>query len=178
MDSEQLKKFREGDHATFNRIMEHYQKPIYYFIFRMTGNATDAEDLTQDTFVKAYLERENFRGDSAINTWIYRIAANLTKNHLRWHSIRRYATLDTVLQFFTGDSGEDSGEDREILEKRLLHYVRQLPARQRSVFILKYYDGLTHEEIADILEISLSASKTNFHYAVKTLKEIVDQHHE
>jgi len=178
MDSEQLKKFREGDHATFNRIMEQYQKPIYYFIYRMTGNATDAEDLTQDTFVKAYLERENFRGESAVNTWIYRIAANLTKNHLRWHSIRRYATLDAVLEFFSGESGENPVAEREILEKRLLRFVQQLPARQRSVFILKYYNGLSHEEIAHILEISLSASKTNFHYAVKSLKEIADKNHE
>jgi len=176
MDSELLKKFKAGDHATFNRIMEQYQKPIYYFIYRMTGNAKDAEDLTQDTFVKAYLERERFRGDSAINTWIYRIAANLTKNHLRWHSLRRYAPLDAVLQFFFPESEESHYETMEALEEHLLDYVQQLPSRQRSVFVLKYYNGLTHEEISNILKISLGASKTNFHYAVKTLKEIVRKH--
>lgn len=176
MDSEQLKKFKAGDHTTFNRIMEKYQKPIYYFIYRMTGNAKDAEDLTQDTFVKAYLEREQFRGDAAINTWIYRIAANLAKNHLRWYSIRRHISLDAIAQFFSPESEEDQTIKTETLEAHLLDYVQELPARQRSVFVLKYYNRLTHEEISDILDISLSASKTNFHYAVKSLKEIVSRH--
>jgi len=173
MDEETLKKFHDGDHTTFNKIMQEYQKPIYYFILRMTGNVKDAEDITQETFVKAYTERQNFRGDSAVNTWIYRIAANLSKNHLRWNSIRNHLAIDKMADLLTSDTDSSRYEAIETLESELIPYLEELPPRQRSVFILKYFDGLSHEEVANILSISVSSSKTNFHYAVKSLKEMI-----
>ncbi len=173
MDAETLHKFQAGDHVTFNRIMREYQKPIYYFILRMTGNVNDAEDLTQETFVKTYLERSKFRGDSSINTWIYRIAANLTKNHLRWKSIRNYLPLDTIARVLTATSENSQYEEIALREKDLLNHLQALSPQQRSIFLLKYFHGLSHKEVARILDISVSSSKTNFHYAVKSLKEMV-----
>ncbi len=173
MDAGTLHKFQAGDHTTFTMIMREYQEPIYHFILRMTGNPKDAEDLTQETFVKTYLERTKFRGDSSINTWIYRIAANLTKNHLRWRSIRHYLPLDALARMVTAPSDDTRYEEIELREKNLLKYLQQLSPRQRSVFLLKYFHRLSHQEVANILDISVSSSKTNFHYAVKSLKELV-----
>ncbi len=174
MDAETLHKFRSGDHKTFNTIMTEYQQPIYYFLYRMTGNEKDAEDLTQEAFVKAYLERENFRGDSAINTWIYRIAANLARNHLRWHALRRYIPIDSIARLFASGEETSSREEVEYMEKSLLKFLPHLPPKQRLVFILKYFHRLTHAEIARIAGISMASSKTNFHYAVNTLKQLVE----
>jgi len=173
MDADTLHKFQAGDHTTLNIIMREYQEPIYYFILRMTGNVHDAEDLAQETFVKTYLERSKFRGDSSINTWIYRIAANITKNHLRWRSIRHYLPLDALARVLTATAEDTRYEEIESHEKDLLNHLQELSPRQRSVFLLKYFHRLSHQEVANILDISVSSSKTNFHYAVKSLKELV-----
>lgn len=170
MDSEKLQKYRNGDADTFNAIMDEYQQPIYYYIIRMVGDQTDAEDLTQETFVKAYTEREKFRGDASIKTWLYRIASNLAKNHLRWRSVRNFLSLDNQYPVLsTTDESEEF--DTPAREKELLGYLQSLSPRQRSVFILKYFNGLSHKEIGRILGISEGSSRTNFHYAVNSLKE-------
>lgn len=171
MDHQTLRKFHDGDQQTFNRIMMEYQQPLYYYIFRMVGNAEDAQDVLQETFVKAYTKRESFRGDSQINTWLYSIASNLAKNHLRWSSIRRFITIGPNEHQLPAD--DDFQEQVEEMEEELLQYLDELPRKQRSVFILKYFDGLSHREIASILDISEASSKTNFHYATKTLQELV-----
>jgi RNA polymerase sigma-70 factor (ECF subfamily) len=171
MESDQLKKYRQGDHEFFRQIMDELQKPIYYFLYRYVGNAGDAEDLTQETFVKAYTERDTFRGDSQLSTWIYRIATNLAKNHLRWRSVRNFLTLEALQNSATEDSAE--AFERSQREHEIINRLQNLPKTQRSVFILKYFNELSHQEISDILGISLSSSKTNFHYAVKSLKNMI-----
>ncbi|MBD3273795.1 MAG: sigma-70 family RNA polymerase sigma factor [Candidatus Marinimicrobia bacterium] len=171
MEPDQLKKYRQGDHEYFRQIMDELQKPIYYFLYRYVGNAGDAEDLTQETFVKAYTERDKFRGDSQISTWIYRIATNLAKNHIRWRSIRNFLTLDALQGSLVEEP--ESEVEREHREHEIMNHLQHLPKTQRSVFILKYFNELSHQEISDILGISLSSSKTNFHYAVKSLKKTI-----
>jgi len=179
MNSEIIQKYREGDHAAFNQIMLEYQQPIYFYILRMVGNPGDAEDLTQEAFVKVYTERQNFRGDSAINTWIYRIATNLTRNFLRWRSIRKFVTLDSTRDSLFDAADELQKETREEREKVLLKHLQNISDKQRSVFVLKYFNELSHQEIARILNISEGSSKTNFHYAVKSLKALIQEdHHE
>ena len=171
MEPDQLKKYRQGDHEYFRQIMDELQKPIYYFLYRYVGNAGDAEDLTQETFVKAYTERDKFRGDSQLSTWIYRIATNLAKNHLRWRSVRNFLTLEALQNLVNEESEEDV--EREHREHEVMNRLQDLPKTQRSVFILKFFNELSHQEISDILGISLSSSKTNFHYAVKSLKNMI-----
>ena len=175
MKPETLRKYHAGDHKTFNEIMNRYQEPIYYFILRMVANEEDARDLTQETFVKAYTERKKFRGDSAVNTWIYRIASNLTKNHLRWRSIRNFISMDSAQGQLPVVSLETDDSTTVERERELLKHLQDLSPRQRSVFILRYFNELSHGEIAQILSISESASKTNFHYAVSALSEKVQE---
>ena len=173
MTPERLRKYHAGDHETFNRIMEEFQEPIFYFVLRLVGNSADAEDLTQETFVKAYTERKKFRGDSAINTWIYRIAANLAKNHLRWRALRNFVSLDSVFAEVLNVREDNSSEEIAERESELLIHLQELSPKQRSVFILRYFNELSHKEIAQIMNMSESSSKTNFHYAVTALKEMV-----
>ena len=171
MEPDQLKKYRQGDHEFFRQIMDELQKPIYYFLYRYVGNAGDAEDLTQETFVNGYTERDKFRGDSQLSTWIYRIATNLAKNHLRWRSVRNFLTLEALQNAVIEESTEDFEWGQR--EHEIMNRLQDLPKTQRSVFILKYFNELSHQEISDILGISLSSSKTNFHYAVKSLKNMI-----
>lgn len=171
MEPDQLKKYRQGDHEFFRQIMDELQKPIYYYLYRYVGNAGDAEDLTQETFVKAYTERDKFRGDSQLSTWIYRIATNLAKNHLRWRSVRNFLTLEALQNQIVEESEEEL--ERGKREHEIMKHLQSLPKTQRSVFILKYFNELSHQEVSHILGISLSSSKTNFHYAVTSLKTMV-----
>ena len=173
MDPQTLRKFHEGDEHTFSRIMQEYQQPLYYYIYKMVGNGEDARDILQETFVKAYTKRESFRGDSQVNTWLYSIAGNLAKNHLRWRSIRRFVTLGP--DEYELPAEELSPDEIDAMKAELLRYLDHLPRRQRSVFLLKYYHGLSHREVAAILDISEASSKTNFHYATKTLREVVKE---
>lgn len=173
MTPEALRKYHAGDHTIFNEIMTEFQDPIYFFILRMVANEHDAEDLTQETFVKAYTERNKFRGDSAINTWIYRIAANLAKNHLRWRSIRNFISVDHAKDQLPTTSLDSQSDVTAAREQELLSHLQDLSARQRSVFILRYFQGLAHKEIAQVLGISEGSSKTNFHYAMTALTQKV-----
>jgi len=171
MDSQTLRKFYEGDAQVFNTLMQEYQQPLYYYLYRMVGNAEDAQDLLQETFVKAYTKRKSFRGDAQVQTWLYSIAGNLAKNHLRWRSIRRFVNVEESEHLIPEDEVNPTEVDE--MEQELFQYVQQLPERQRSVFILKYFHGLQHQEIAHILDISEGSSKTNFHYATKTLQALI-----
>ncbi len=171
MDSHTLRKFYEGDEQIFNQLMRDYEKPLYYYLYRMVGNAEDAQDLLQETFVKAYTKRKSYRGDAKVPTWLYSIAGNLAKNHLRWRSVRRFVAVEDSEHLFPAEESNPGEIDQ--MEKTLLHFLQELPDRQRSVFILKYFQGLQHQEIAHILDISEGASKTNFHYATKTLQALI-----
>jgi len=173
MDSTTLEKYRNGDPQLFNEIMNEYQQPVYYYLIRMLRNEHDAEDITQETFVKAYTERKKFRGEASIKTWLFQIASNLAKNHLRWHSIRSFISLNSRYPSLT--SPDESGNEQTQREQRLLKHLQHLSPRQRSVFILKYFNRLSHREIARIMDISEASSKTNFHYAVNALKDRIQE---
>ncbi|MCF7804849.1 MAG: RNA polymerase sigma factor [Candidatus Marinimicrobia bacterium] len=173
MEPEQLQKYHAGDHKTFNRIMAEYQEPIYFFLLRMVGNEEDAQDLTQETFVKTYTERKKFKGNSAVNTWIYRIAANLAKNHLRWRSIRNFIPVDHAGDELVNMTNDESADELEAREQELLMHLQSLSKTQRSVFILRYFNQLSHREVAQVMGVSEASSKTNFHYAVTALKDQV-----
>ncbi|HTY09161.1 MAG TPA: sigma-70 family RNA polymerase sigma factor [Candidatus Edwardsbacteria bacterium] len=158
-----IDRFRSGDTAAFNEIVRAHQREIYNLAYRLTGNAEEAKDLTQDVFLRAYRALPGFRGDSAIKTWLYRIAIN-QGNSWRRKLFRQPLPLEDAEQL-PAHQNEDPG-----LALAVKQAVARLPYKQRSVFVMHQYQGLKHEEIARITDRTVGSVKANYFHAVEKLR--------
>ena len=177
-DKELLALYQSGQkEQMFNELVRRYQKRIYWVTRRMVKRHEDADDIAQDVFVKAYTALENFRGDSNIYTWLYRIAVNLSINHLRKQKVRNAVDLDDYLPFLAKDAEQDSSIVRRENISLIEQAIQILPEKQRAVFIMRYYDEMPYEQISAILGTSVGGLKANFHHAVKKVAAYVKKHH-
>jgi RNA polymerase sigma-70 factor, ECF subfamily len=156
----------------FTILMDTWKEQIYWHIRRLVVSHEDAEDVLQETFIKAYLYAGSFNGDSRIYTWLYRIATNecirLFRKRQKKEFKKTVLTEKLSAEFVTEDI--ESGDD--ILAKFQLA-VLQLPEKQRVVFNLRYYDGMNYEEISQVLNTSVNSLKTSYHYAYEKLKDFM-----
>jgi RNA polymerase sigma-70 factor (ECF subfamily) len=170
-DQALVRGFKAGDEGAFNELVRRYQGRVYGLACRMVRDPSDAEDISQEVFVKAYQGLRGFREDSAVYTWLYRITANLCVNHLRRKKIRESLSYEAIAGWL---AGRGAGPDREMARGEVgaavEEAVARLPPRQRTVFILRQYEGLSHEEIAEALKRSVGAVKANYFHAVKRLQ--------
>lgn len=172
-DSRLLEEFRNEAtrQRAFRLLIEKYQKRIYWHIRKMVIDHDDADDLTQETFVKVWHHLENFRSDAQLYTWIYKIATNeclgfLNKKRRRYflpiHNVER----DLERKLTTSDLIK--GDEIQIkLQKAIL----KLPEKQRLVFNMKYFDEMKYEDMSEILGTSVGALKASYHLAVKKIEE-------
>ncbi len=155
----------------FRQLIETYQKPVYQVIRRMVLIHEDADDLTQNTFIKAYKALDRFEGNSTLFTWLYRIATNESLTFLEKKKKRFFFSLEDhqeKLESYVDQSPSLTGEEIQVkLQKTLL----KLPDKQRLVFHLKYEEDLTYEEIAQITGTSVGALKASYHHAVKKIEQ-------
>lgn len=177
-DKELLELYHSGrKEQMFNELVRRYQKRIYWVARRMVKRHEDADDIAQDVFVKAYSALENFRGESNIYTWLYRIAVNLSINHIRKQKVRNAVELDEYLPFLAKDADQDSKIVRRENVSLIESAIGTLPEKQRAVFIMRYYDEMPYEQISAILGTSVGGLKANFHHAVKKVAAYVKKHH-
>jgi RNA polymerase sigma factor (sigma-70 family) len=174
-DAEILTKFSvvETKNFAFNQLVNIYQQKIYWHIRKMVIDHDDADDLTQETFIKAWKGLENFKGESQLFTWLYRIATNECLNHLTKKKRRFFLPINDLTEELSNkidDSVLISGEEIQLkLQKALL----TLPDKQRLVFNMKYYDEMKYEEIAEITGTSVGALKASYHLAVKKVEDFL-----
>jgi RNA polymerase sigma-70 factor, ECF subfamily len=156
---------------TFQDVYKEFQPKIHRYLCRLVG-PDEADDLAQDVFVKVSQALPEFRGDSTMSSWIYRIARNSAVDRLRSRSARRLAEapLDREYAASGGPPAAEQGVFRKEMRDCLDQYIAKLPARYRSVFILSEDEGLTNPEIADALGISLPAVKITLHRARRRLQ--------
>jgi RNA polymerase sigma-70 factor (ECF subfamily) len=152
--------------------MHRYQERVYWVARRIVGGHEDADDVTQETFVKAYLALGEFRGDSSFFTWLYRIAVNLSLNTIRKRQVLSYLHESELLGRFL-PSHDDPSErvEQEETATLLERAIAQLPEKQRAVFVLRYHDELSYEEIAKILKTSIGGLKANYFHALRKVRE-------
>ena len=160
-----------GDRSAFDPIVDRYRRQIYNVCFRFTGSHADASDLAQDTFIRAYRGLRGFRGQSALGTWLYRIAVNVCLNRTASNAPREESLRPEHLE------GAIEPPDRRLLREERAERVRaaiaRLPNKQRAALILRVYHDLRHDEIARVLGSSVGAVKANFFHALINLKKLL-----
>jgi RNA polymerase sigma-70 factor (ECF subfamily) len=174
-DKELLDKIRNPDTRNygFNMLVRSYQQRVYWHVRKMVIDHDDADDLTQEVFIKIHKHIDGFREDAQLFTWIYRIATNECLSFLNRKKKRFFLPIGDVTAELSGklDSGHNlSGDDIQIrLQKALL----KLPDKQRVVFNMKYFEDLSYEEIAQITDTSVGALKASYHHAVKKIEDLL-----
>ncbi|MBK8226619.1 MAG: sigma-70 family RNA polymerase sigma factor [Flavobacteriales bacterium] len=171
-DAELLALFRkeESRHYAFNLLVRQYQRRLYAFIRRMVTDHDEAQDVLQETFIKAWHGLDGFRAESQLFSWLYRIAHNECLNHLRKAKRRVFVSNDAVIERLstTLDSSEHFSGDA--IQRKLQAAVMRLPAKQRAVFTMKYFDALKYEDMSRVTGTSVGALKSSFHIAVKKIE--------
>lgn len=170
-DLELVEDFKNGKIEGFNELVKRYQQKVYWLVRRTLGNHEDADDVTQEVFVRVYESLKNFRGEANVYTWMYRIATNLSLNALRKRQLRTFVGLETVERHLatTEDDALGQFEKREY-DAALRQAIDRLPPRQRLVFTMRYYDEMPYEEMAKILKRSIGGLKANYFHAVKKIQ--------
>ena len=174
-DIELLQQFRitGTKHLAFTRIVEKYQKKLYYHIKKMVIDHDDTNDLLQNTFVKVWNSLDKFREDSQLYTWMYRIAINESLTFLKQKSKRRLHRIDDVEHELHDKSGNSEYFNSGQLEMKLQQAIVALPAKQQQVFTMRYYDRMKYEEMSQLLGTSVGALKASYHHAVAKVEKYI-----
>ena len=157
----------------FSLLVEEHRQSVYWLIRRMVSDHHDADDLTQDTFVKVWNNLESFRGDSKLFTWIYRIAANEALAHLRKARLRKRIPFADVEYRMHHDLHDDRYYSGTQIQMKLQQAIDRLPPRQKLIFSMRYYENLSYENISEILGITEGALKASYHHAVKKIENFL-----
>jgi len=176
-DKELLRKIRnpETQHYGFNLLVRAYQQRIYWHVRKMVIDHDDADDLTQEVFIKIHRAIGNFREDSQLFTWIYRIATNECLTFLNRKRRRFFLPLEDVGKELSSKIDSSSGMGEDEIQKKLQKALLTLPDKQRLVFNMKYFDDLPYEAIAEITKTSVGALKASYHHAVKKIEDYLTQ---
>lgn len=160
--------------SLFRSLVDRYSESLYWHIRSLVGSHEDADDLVQETFVKAWKALPEFRGDSAVHTWLWRIATNEALGFLRKQKVRaalQFQRLDAEAERVVDSDPWFDGDDAQ---RRLARSVMALPAKQRAVFCMRYFEELSYEEIARITGTSVGALKASYHIAAEKIKITLD----
>jgi RNA polymerase sigma factor (sigma-70 family) len=175
-----VQQVQAGDVAAFDRLILKYRERVLGIIYHMTSNREDAADLTQDAFIKAFQSIHRFQGQSAFFTWLYRIAVNSALSHLRKHRLRSFFSLEKIdgdepvsreiIDALTDKSGADRDTYVRELQEKLNEAMQKLSIKHRTVVTLFEIDGLSHQEIAEVMETSVGTVRSRLHYAKQLLQ--------
>ncbi|MBO5272830.1 MAG: sigma-70 family RNA polymerase sigma factor [Muribaculaceae bacterium] len=172
-DLELVARLREPStcREAFGDVIKRYSEPLYWQIRRMVNNHDDANDLLQNTFMKAWGSIEHFRGEAKLSTWLYKIAINESITFLERERKRQNISLDDEESFLINTIEADEFIDGDELALLLRKAIATLPEKQRLVFNMKYYDEMKYEQMSEILGTSVGALKASYHLAVKKIEQ-------
>jgi len=175
-EAEILERAQKGEIAAFQEIVERYKKNVYYLALDLTGNHEDAEDLSQDVFIRAYQSIARFRGEAKLSSWLYRITVNTHINSKRKKSLRLisiYPQKEGEPEIQVADPSPDPHTEVESrhVQKDIDSALDQLTPRERAVFVLRHYNDLMLEDIAKTLEISEGTVKSLLFRACRRLRK-------
>ncbi len=174
-DQELLAKIRnpETRNYGFNMLVRTYQQRVYGLVRKMVIDHDDADDLTQEVFIKVHKSIDSFREDSQLFTWIYRIATNESLSFLNKKRRRFFLPIEDIGKELSTKIDALPSLDGDEIQKKLQKALLTLPDKQRLVFNLKYYEEMPYEEMAAVTGTSEGALKASFHHAVKKIEEFL-----
>jgi RNA polymerase sigma factor (sigma-70 family) len=174
-DKELLLLFRDPGtkEKAFTQLIKKYQEKLYWHIRRMVVEHEDANDVLQNMFIKVWNSLEQFREDSQLYTWLYRIATNESLTFLEQQKKRSAVPIQGDESDLSNQIKADKHFDANKLEWKLQLAIQQLPEKQRVVFNLRYYDEMPYEEMSRVLETSQGALKASYHHAVKKIEDFI-----
>ena len=160
----------------FARVVERYSQPLYWQIRKMVLSHDDANDLLQNTFLKAWGSIEYFRGDAKLSTWLYRIAVNETLTFLAKERELRNLKADDADDFLLLNIESDEYFDGDRAQRLLQEAIVRLPEKQRLVFNMRYFDEMKYEDMSEIMGTSVGALKASYHNEDKKIEEYLHEH--
>ncbi len=161
----------------FKLIVKEFHQSIYWQIRRMVLIHEDADDVTQNVFIKIYQHLNTFKSESKLSTWIFRITYNETINFINKNAKEHHATFEDYSIEVVDHLATDEYYDGDEIDLKLQKALASLPEKQRTVFLMKYYDEMKYEQISEILGTSVGALKASYHHAVTKIKDFLDLEH-
>lgn len=174
-----VRKVQAGDVAAYDQLIHKYRERLYSVVYNLTSNREDANDLTQEAFIKAFRSINKFKCKSSFFTWIYRIAVNGAISHLKRTRVRRYFSLENldeevsskdIVESLSAKSRSDKPAFMRELQEKLNEALQKLSHKHRTVVVLFEIEGLSHQEIAEITKTSVGTVRSRLHYAKQQLQ--------
>ncbi len=186
LDESLVERFKSGDESAFPEVIKRYRDRIYGRVYRMLKNHDDAEEVTQDTFIRAHRNLDKFRGEASLSTWLHQIATNLAHNRY-WYWWRRRRDRSFSLDQPLGDDSDATvhdviadttdGPGQETLTRELVNKVTEcidlLPAAHRDILVMRVQKNMSYEEISVILKINIGTVKSRIARARDSLRELM-----
>lgn len=177
-DEEILKLYAEESsrNMALHHLIEKYQQKIYWQIRKIVIDHDDADDVMQNTFIKVWKGLENFKEESQLFTWLYRIATNEALTFLRQKQKRNTVSLEPIEYQLSQTLESDEYFKGDAIQLKLQQAILSLPEKQRVVFNMRYYDEMPYEQMSEVLETSVGALKASYHHAAKKIEEFLLNH--
>jgi len=169
-DFDLIRRFLKGEEQAFSELVRKYQKRAYYLAYRFTHNHHDADDLSQEAFIKAYNSLKNFKGGSSFFTWFYRITTNLCINYLSRKPKQVQVPVENLPLSHPDPDAQSVMEDKE-LRLKINEAIEKLPLQQRAAFTLRQLEGLSFIETSEVMNCSVGAAKASYFHAVQKLRK-------
>ena len=177
LDFDLVRRAQQGDSDAFASLFHAHKARIYSICLRMTNNTAEAEDLTQDAFMQVFRKLSTFRGDSALSTWLYRIAVNTVLMRFRKKALRQISLdqpYDHDARVVRREYGSKDDRLSGCVDRiALTRAIRELPHGYRTIFLLHEVEGYEHQEIAELLDCSVGNSKSQLHKAKLRIRELL-----
>ncbi len=180
-DEELIRRCASGDHQAFDLLFKKYARPLTNFIFNILHDRIRSEDIFQDTFIKVFKNSHKFDNRFKFSTWVYRIALNLSINELKKrkrdkdHKFDDEKNGNTILDNLSDFITPEEIIERKEKNEKVKAAVEKLPEKKRIAFVLKFYNQLSYEEIAEITECSIGTVKSRIHYSIEKLQIIAGE---
>ena len=178
-ENEVLSEIKSGDpliqRKAFESVVNYYSEKLYWQIRKLVLSHDDANDLLQNTFIKAWMSIDLFRGEAKLSTWLYKIAFNESITFLNRQRAQHNLSLDDQDAFLAQRLESDSYFDGDELQLKLQKAILTLPEKQRIVFNMRYFDDMSYDEISSILGTSVGALKASYHHAAKKIEDFLNK---
>jgi RNA polymerase sigma-70 factor (ECF subfamily) len=178
-EQEVLRNLQSGEPSVqryaFEQLVNYYSEKLYWQIRKMVLSHDDANDLLQNTFIKAWMSIELFRGDAKLSTWLYKIATNESISFLQKQRLRNHLSMEDENVFQIEKLEADEYFDGDSAQLKFQKAILTLPEKQRAVFNLRYFDEMPYEEMSRIMGTSVGALKASYHHATKKIEDFLNR---